>query len=102
MLGPEDFAELTTPSAPFMNGSIFLMARLLLRLRPIGLALRALLCKEGNVLHISLTSMYTASDSSARHPLVFENSCWSCTAAIDTWDLQLSSSPRGKHRRWVP
>src|SRR5438034_11035382 len=32
----------------FRNGSVLLMARPLLRLRPVGLALRALLCKEGN------------------------------------------------------
>ena len=27
MFRPEDFPELTTPSAPFRNGTIFLMAR---------------------------------------------------------------------------
>jgi len=36
MLRFEDFAELTTPSAPFRNGFIFFMAR------------PPLLCKEGN------------------------------------------------------
>src|SRR5438034_2476017 len=36
----------------FRNGSILLMAQLLLRLRPIGLALRALLCK-GNALQVN-------------------------------------------------
>src|SRR5438093_11708684 len=39
----ERFAELTTPSATSLRS-----AQLLLRLRPIGLALRALLCEEGN------------------------------------------------------
>src|SRR5207247_3672609 len=38
MLGPENFAELTTPSAPFRNGTILLMAR------------PPLLCEEGNTL----------------------------------------------------
>src|SRR5438093_262857 len=37
------FASLTTPSAPSLCS-----ARFLLRLRPIGLALRALLCEKGN------------------------------------------------------
>jgi len=36
MFRPEDFAELTTPSAPLWNGTIFSMAR------------PPLLCKEGN------------------------------------------------------
>jgi len=36
MFRREDFAELTTPSAPLWNGTIFLMAR------------PPLLCKEGN------------------------------------------------------
>src|SRR5438132_14234605 len=42
---PKRFAGLTTPSAPSLRS-----ARLLLRLRPIGLALRALLAEEGNLL----------------------------------------------------
>ncbi|PYS11800.1 MAG: hypothetical protein DMG15_16590 [Acidobacteria bacterium] len=37
------FAELTTPSAPSLRS-----AQLLLRLRPVRFALRALLCEEGN------------------------------------------------------
>ena len=37
------FAVLITPSAPALR-----LAQLFLRLRPIGLALRALLCEEGN------------------------------------------------------
>ena len=35
--------DLTTPSAPALHS-----ARLFFRLRPVGLALRALLCEEGN------------------------------------------------------
>src|SRR5206468_12297843 len=43
-LGGEVFAGLTTPSAASLRAE-----QLLLRLRPIGLALRALLCEEGNM-----------------------------------------------------
>src|SRR5438034_11224962 len=43
-------AGLTTPSAPLRwLRDILLMAQPFLRLRPIGLALRALLCDEGNI-----------------------------------------------------
>jgi len=43
-------AGLTTPSAPLRwLRDILLMAQPFLRLRPIGLALRALLCEEGNI-----------------------------------------------------
>src|SRR5439155_17502925 len=42
---PVGEAGLTTPSAP---PACWLSAHILLRLRPVGLALRALLCEEGN------------------------------------------------------
>ena len=45
-------ARASRPSAPLLwLRGIFLMAQPLLRLRPIGLALRALLCEEGNMTH---------------------------------------------------
>ncbi|PYS08804.1 MAG: hypothetical protein DMG15_25875 [Acidobacteria bacterium] len=48
--GDKDIANLTTPSAPVRwLRAFFSLAQPLLRLRPIGLALRVLLCEEGNV-----------------------------------------------------
>src|SRR5213594_2297504 len=55
-------ARASRPSAPLLwLRGIFLMAQPLLRLRPIGLALRALLCEEGNMTHSS--SVQTATSS---------------------------------------
>ena len=55
-------ARASRPSAPrlWLRG-IFLMAQPLLRLRPIGLALRALLCEEGNMTHSSSVQRATSS-----------------------------------------
>ena len=53
MVRPKRFAGLTTLSA-------LRLAQLFLRLRPIGLALRALLCEEGNSM-ISETATVSSS-----------------------------------------
>ena len=45
---------------PLWLRGIFLMAQLLLRLRPAGLALRALLCEEGNMTHSSSVQTATS------------------------------------------
>src|SRR5206468_5578330 len=55
-------ARASRPSAPLLwLRGIFFMAQPLLRLRPIGLTLRALLCEEGNMTHSS--SVQTATSS---------------------------------------
>src|SRR5438093_9768572 len=55
-------ARASRPCAPLLwLRGIFLMAQPLLRLRPIGLALRALLCEEGNMTHSSPVQTATSS-----------------------------------------
>src|SRR5213594_479668 len=55
-------ARASCPSAPlFWLRGIFLMAQPLLRLRPIGLTLRALLCEEGNMTHSNPSKTVTSS-----------------------------------------
>src|SRR5436189_106884 len=69
-------ARASRPSAPLLwLRSIFLMAHPLLRLRAIALALRALLCEEGNMTHSS--SVQTA--TSSRFGCGFAALCLFCT-----------------------